>query len=133
MIVVLDASAALEMALARTEGPRFRAMLAGAELVLAPDIYPSEVTNAFWKYHAFESLSVETCMAGIEYCTGLVDDCRDTRDPGREAFAEAVRLRHPVYDLYYLVLARRNGACLLTRDKTMMKLARDLGVEIAGA
>lgn len=45
-----------------------------------------------------------------------------------EALTEAVRLRRPVYDMVYFVLARRLGATLFTLDKRLQALCIDNGV-----
>jgi prevent-host-death family protein len=55
MIAVLDASAAIENAIYKTSSALLKETLLKADLVLAPDIFPSEITNAFWKYGAFSN------------------------------------------------------------------------------
>ena len=45
------------------------------------------------------------------------------------AFSEAVRLNHPVYDMLYFVLARRNAATLFTLDRKLQQLCLDNGVD----
>ena len=60
----------------------------------------------------------------------LVDDFIPTVELAVEALHEATRLNHPVYDMYYFVLARRNGAVLLTEDKKLQVLALDNGVRL---
>ena len=42
---------------------------------------------------------------------------------------EAMRLRHPVYDMLYFVLARRNAATLFTLDRKLQQLCLDNGVD----
>lgn len=132
MIVVLDASAALEIALNRDDAKNFRAVLADSDVVLAPSTFPPEITNAIWKYRVFSDLDQGMCEAAIDYCLDLVDDYIDTKEFCREVFAESVRSRHPAYDLFYLVLARRNGAAILSKDKKMAGLAKELKIEVLG-
>ena len=60
----------------------------------------------------------------------LVDSYSDTSELAVEALHEAVRLNHTVYDLYYIVLARRNGAVLLTVDEKLKNVCTDCGVEV---
>jgi predicted nucleic acid-binding protein len=43
----------------------------------------------------------------------------------------AALTRHPAYDTFYLVLAKRNNAVLLTLDKSLMALAAQAGVSTA--
>ena len=74
MIIVLDASAALEIVLNNSEANKFADILTNAKLVIAPDIYSSEVVNAFWKYANYSDMDEEKCKSGIEYCIDLIED-----------------------------------------------------------
>lgn len=47
-----------------------------------------------------------------------------------EVFPESVRLNYSVYDLFYLVLARRLGALLATCNRRLAALARECGVPV---
>jgi predicted nucleic acid-binding protein len=132
VIAVLDASAAMEIALDKAEAMRFKKLLSASDLVLAPDIYPSEITNAFWKYGLYSGLEAEKCEKGIDYCLDLVDDFIPTSSLCKEVFSEAMESKHPAYDLFYIVLARRNGASILTMDKKLRKLAKRLKVKTLG-
>ena len=58
----------------------------------------------------------------------LVDCFHDDASLAKEALSESIRYRHPAYDMFYLVLARRTGATLFTLDKKMWALARDMHV-----
>lgn len=132
MIIVLDASAAIEIALNKDESNLFRELLIQSELVLAPDTFPSEITNTFWKYGLYSGLPIEKCEKGIDYCLDLVDDYINTKDLCREVFAESIKTEHPAYDLFYLVLARRHNACILTKDKKMIKTASEIKIRLSG-
>lgn len=131
MIAVLDASAAIEIALNKEWGEVFKDHLRVADVVIAPNTFPSEITNAFWKYNRFDALPIEKCGKGIDYCLDLVDDYIDTKDLCREVLGESTKRKHPAYDMFYLVLARRNDASLLTRDKKMMKMAKEMNIAVA--
>jgi predicted nucleic acid-binding protein len=130
MIVVLDASAAIEMALNKSDAAFFKKILLQSEVVLAPDTYPSEITNVFWKYGNFSGLSPGLCEQGISYCVDLIDDYIATVDLCKEVLSESLRTGHSAYDLFYLVVARRNNAGLLTKDKKMTAIARALKVTV---
>lgn len=130
MMVVLDASAAMEIVLEKDMSEAFREVLKQADLVVAPDTYPSEITNVFWKYGCHGNFPMEKCGEGIDYCINLVDDYISTRAMCREALAEALQHRHPAYDLFYLILARRNNALLLTKDKKLIQIAKELNVTV---
>jgi predicted nucleic acid-binding protein len=129
MIVVLDASGAIEIALNKKQGKAFKDILKNADLVLSPDIYPSEITNVFWKYGAASEIPVEECGKGTVFCLDLIDDYINTKPMCREAFSEAIIHNHPAYDIFYLLVARRNDAILLTKDKKVMALADKMKVK----
>lgn len=132
MIVVLEASAAVEIVLGHASGPRMAGMVGDAASVCAPHLYVAEVANAFWKYHRFEGLSREVCEKAVRRAIELPDRYWDDRDLQAEALAMACSGRRPVYDMLYLVLARRQGAVLLTADRALRDFARRHDVRVAG-
>jgi predicted nucleic acid-binding protein len=129
MIIVLDASAAIEIALNNMKSEKYRNLLKESDLVIAPDTFPSEITNVFWKYTYFSKMPFEQCEKGIEYCLDLIDDYIETRVICREVFAESIKNEHSSYDLFYLIVARRHNAAILSRDKKMNKIAEELGIK----
>jgi predicted nucleic acid-binding protein len=128
MISILDASAAVEIALGKDEAPVFNRMLIKSEIVLAPDLFVSEITNVFWKYRKFTGISDSQCIEGIEFCINLIDDYVETKELFREVFSQSVSVNHSVYDVFYLVIARRHSARLLTCDRKLKNLAERLNI-----
>jgi predicted nucleic acid-binding protein len=123
MTLVLDVSAAAELLLGRPEADRLSRQVEEAEWVLVPALYTAELCNVFWKYHEFHSLSRAACEQAIANGLALPDTFSDDRELHREAFAMACLCRRPVYDMLYLVLARRHAACLVTLDNQLKALA----------
>lgn len=130
MIVVLDTSAAVDLVLHPSKREKEADLLADAEWVLAPTLFVAEVANVFWKYHLFNNLPQEQAEQGLELALELPDSLADDRELCTEAFAMACRTGHPVYDMLYLVLARRNNALLLTRDRSLKRLAAKHDVRV---
>jgi predicted nucleic acid-binding protein len=128
--IALDASAAIEVALGRTDGRRFGDILEEASEVLAPDLLICEVTNTIWKYHQLEHLSLDVGQSAIEAAIGLVDTLISSSELYREAFLLARAVRRPVYDMLYLALARREDAALLTLDRVLRKEAERQSVRV---
>lgn len=131
MTIVLDTSAAVEVVLQRPRSEPLVRVLADADLVLVPGLYAAEIANVFWKYYRVSSLSSEDCKRGLERGMSLPDVFADDRELYREAFAMACLCRASVYDMLYLVLARRNAATLLSLDVTLREVAakHDVSVE----
>lgn len=126
--LVLDASAAIHLVLGTEGASAVADALEAASLVLAPDLYFAETASALWKYVRAGHLATPDADSRFEESMALVDETWSAESLAREVFAEANRLNHPVYDLYYAVLARRNGASLLTFDRRLATLARGLGL-----
>ncbi|WP_417296788.1 type II toxin-antitoxin system VapC family toxin [Ellagibacter isourolithinifaciens] len=127
-MVVIDANAALEMAFGGERGDALRALLLQGEEAIAPSVFHSEVSNACFKYAAFGSVGEEKAQVLLDRVEALVDCFHDDASLAKEALSESIRYRHPAYDMFYLVLARRTGATLFTLDKKMWALARDMHV-----
>ncbi len=128
-MIVLDSCAAVEMVRETPDGLALMDLMLEGEKAISPDLFPVEVCNVFWKYRRASMLSDREMVDCIARATGLVDELCDSVDILREATAEAVRLDHPVYDLLYFVLARRNDATLFTLDRKLQRLCLDNGVK----
>ncbi len=130
MNIVIDASAAVELALKGSQSVAMQTLLENADVIVAPDTFVSEVTNVFWKYRQFAGFTDEACLKGIEFCIGLVDDFVNSGELWREAFSEAVKNTASAYDMFYFVLARRNSGKVLSVDKKLNQIAEAAGLKI---
>lgn len=130
MIYVLDTCAAFEIAFHGPKYSLFMNAVAGAEKVIAPTLFDSEVTNVLWKYARNGAIDEENARKTLAYLLQMVDEYTDTSELAIEALHEGIRLGHSIYDMFYLVLARHNGAALLTTDKKLKALAKSLGVSV---
>jgi len=130
MIYVLDTCAAFEIAFHGPKYSLFMNAVAGAEKVIAPTLFDSEVTNVLWEYARNGAVDEENARKTLAYILQIVDEYTDTSELAIEALHEGIRLGHSIYDMFYLVLARHNGAALLTTDKKLKALAKSLGVSV---
>jgi predicted nucleic acid-binding protein len=130
VIIVLDTSAGAEIVLKRGHALALGEHIAEAEWVVAPTLYIPEITNEFWKYFRFSNMPVEECEKAIELAVALPDDYVHEETLYKEAFALACTTGRPVYDVYYLVLARRNNAYLLTMDASLQKSAKENSIRV---
>lgn len=130
MMIVIDTSAAVDLVLHPSEREKEADLLAVAKWVLAPSLFISEVANVFWKYHWFNKLPQEEAERDVNLALELPDSFADDQELYTEAFAMACRTGHPVYDMLYLVLARRNNALLMTRDRALKRLAAKHDVRV---
>ena len=130
MRLVLDASAAIEVALNRSKAQQFAHALEEADEVLAPELLVADVVNTVWKYQQFENLSLNTCDRALELALGLVDVLVSCKELYREAFLLARTTRRPAHAMFYLALARREDAPFLTTDAALRKEAERQGIRV---
>lgn len=128
MRLVLDASAAVRMVMRADGADELLESVSTATVVAAPSLYASEVGNALWRYVKGGSLQVETALERYEEAINLIDALTPDWELATEALTEAVRYRHPVYDLVYAILARRTGCAVLTMDERLGMLLGQMGI-----
>ena len=131
MRVALDASAAMEVVLARPRAAHYAEILAEADVVLAPDLFVPEVVNTIWKYHQLEGLPLDACDRALEAALGLVDVLVSSKEIYAEALLLARTARHSAYDMFYLALARREDAMFVTGDTALKREATRQGIRVA--
>ena len=127
-MIVIDCNAAVEMVRKTPRGRGFRSLMLKDEKVITSELLKAEVRNAFWKYVRADLLDADQAEVLVEKALDLVDEFVPLEDNAVESFAEAMRQNHPVYDLFYLTLARRNAATLFTADKKLAALCERMGV-----
>lgn len=126
--IVVDASAIVELVMT---GPRARKLLdvlTAATEVMAPDLLFSEVANALWKYVRAGAIEAESAVSLCEKALDLVDSTVPARELAKEALVAAVSQGHPVYDMCYAVLARREGCTVCTLDKAFARVLASMSV-----
>ena len=129
MITVLDASAAVAVAMNLPESMKFQSSIDTSDVVIAPDLFVAEVSNAIWKYVKAGIIDSDQGGLVVERAIGLVDSFEPGVNLYREAYSLSVTQMHPVYDALYLVLARRHNAFLATLDRRMGDLAVKLQIK----
>lgn len=126
MRTVLDASAATHIVLRSDLAPGLIEKLGQSTLVIAPALFHSEIANTLWKYVRCGDLDKDTAMTRYAEAMGLVDAFEADERLTSEALSAAFRCNHPVYDLLYVILARRHAGKILTVDKRLIALVRQM-------
>ena len=128
---VLDASAALHVVMRLPTAEPVIDKLEQANLVLVPQLYFSETANALWKYVSRNQLSAEQAIERYQDVCALPDQAISDQTLALEALSLASVHNHPVYDMIYAVLARRNACGVLSKDSRLAKLLTSVGVTAA--
>ncbi len=93
---------------------------------MTSDLFRVEVRNAFWKYVHAGLLTGHDAEKYVDEALALVDVFVPLCENADEAFAEAVRQDHSVYDLFYLTLARRSNGTLFSADRKLNALCEGM-------
>jgi predicted nucleic acid-binding protein len=119
--LVVDASVALKWFLQEEGSDRAAALLDTAELLIAPDLIVAEVCHAGWEaVRAGMALPVQLEIAAARLPI-VLDDLVPLAGLAADAAAAAMTLDHPVWDCFYLVLAERHDAQLVTADRKLLR------------
>lgn len=130
MTAVVDANAGIEVGLNRSRSKDITSLLRRFDQILTPSLYYAEITNALWKYLRSNRIGSDTAKQGLRIASELIDQYIDIQKYLDEVLTESVRLDHPVYDIFYLVLARRTDSTIITLDKRFRSLIAEEGLDI---
>lgn len=123
MIRVVDASVALKWVIPEADSPLAHLVRRSGEFI-APDLLVSECVNAIWKRARPEGYSDDERNEALQLVVHLKIELMPTRDLAIRAGALAQTLDHPAYGCFYLALAERSGAPLLTADHRLIAKLR---------
>ena len=130
MTVVMDVSGAMEILLQKEKAGKFHKILHESTLVIAPDLYVSELANTLWKYHSAKILTKDECLQLVKQGNKLIDKFISGVEIWEEAFSEGIKNKHSVYDMFYMVIARRNSGVLITSDSNLASICDKNQVQI---
>jgi predicted nucleic acid-binding protein len=108
---------------------KYNAILQEAPLTLAPDLYVSELSNTFFKYSIAKKLTDEECKHYINDGLDYIDHLVDSKELWQEAFQAALSNKHSVYDMFYIVTARRFCGTLITNDGPLAAICEKLQIQ----
>ena len=131
MTLVVDASVAAKWVLPEPSSADAAALRGQDSDLIAPSLVVAEIGNALWKSF------MRGDMAGRDIAHVLrVAACHYSRlipyeTIAAEAMKLAIDLKHPIYDCFYLALAERERAPLISADKRLIAAAkRAKGIEV---
>lgn len=128
-MIVLDASAILEVLLQTPAAPRVsRLIFAGNESLHAPHLIDLEVVQVLRRY---VRVAVISAQRGTEAVTDLLD-FPITRYPHSVLLGRVWQMRQDLtaYDAAYVALAEALDARLVTRDRALARAAKGVRIEV---
>ena len=130
MTVIPDVSGVVEILLHKDKANLYSKTLQDATLVVTPDLFVSELTNTIWKYKTANLITDEKCIKYILAGISSISQFIGSKEIWQEAFAEGVKNNHSIYDMFYMVTARRYGGILITNDSVLASICRKNRIEV---
>jgi len=121
MTLVVDASVALRWCFPLPGSDRAERLLTSGDRLIAPDLIIAEVTNAVWKFATFDHVEEDVARSAVEQVINAFEELVPIPDLRERALAIAIHQRHPAYDCFYLALAERYEARLITADERLIR------------
>ncbi len=130
MTIVVDASVAAKWILPEAGSSAAAALRQQDSELIAPSLLAAEIGNAIWKAARRGNVSTSEALTGIEAALIWFETLIPIEELRVRALAFAIELGHPIYDCFYLALAERENAPLVTADEAMIAAARRAKVKV---
>jgi predicted nucleic acid-binding protein len=124
--LVVDASVAAKWVLPEAHSDRAAKLGSGAEPIIAPDLVYAEIGNAIWKRAVQGELSVATAVEALATAVSLFGALVPMQELSDRAIEIAIQLEHPIYDCFYIALAERERATLVSADRRLLAAAKGI-------
>lgn len=130
MTLVIDASVAVKWVLPEDGAERAAALHTQSQELIAPTLIAAEIGSALRKRVAAKELSLSEALSAARIATGLIGRLVPIPELAERALEISIELKHPIYDCFYLALAERENAALITADADLIAKARNVKIKV---
>jgi predicted nucleic acid-binding protein len=120
-MLVVDASVALKWFIEEAGSEAAAALLTGNASLIAPDLIIAEVCNAGWKAVRAGGMTPMQHDHAADRMALAFDELVPLAGLAPHAVALSRLLEHPVYDCFYLALARERDVQMVTADRRLVR------------
>lgn len=124
MTLIVDASVASKWVLPEDGAERASRLRERDDDIIAPALIVSEIANAIWKRIVWGELETDDAVVALGSAVNIVARLIPLEELAKNALATAAELKHPIYDCFYVALAEREGAPLVTADNRLLTVAK---------
>ena len=130
MTIVVDASVAVKWILPEPGSSAAAALREQDPDLTAPSLVAAEIGNALWKAVQRGGVTRTEALEGFDAALIWLQSLIPMEELRARALTLAIELRHPIYDCFYLALAERENAPLVTADAAMLAAARKAKIKV---
>ena len=131
MTLVVDASVAAKWVLPEPGSAEAAALRAEDADLIAPSLVLAEIGNALWKSAMRGELPEEDLSHVLGIVAGHYARLVAIEEIAPQALNLAMTLEHPIYDCFYIALAERERAVLVSADSRLVAAAQRVrGVKV---
>jgi predicted nucleic acid-binding protein len=122
--LVIDASVAIKWVLPEDGAQRATALRESSDELIAPTLIAAEIGSTMRRRAATEELTPREALNAARIAIGLLGRMVSMPELAGRALELAIELRHPIYDCFYLALAERERAPLISADKKLLTVGK---------
>jgi predicted nucleic acid-binding protein len=130
MSLIVDASVAVKWFTDEVGSAAARALGNSGDALIAPSLVIAELGNALWKKCRLGATARTQAIRAIEQAPEHFEALFEQAELRARALELALDLNHPIYDCFYLALALRENAPLVTADARLREAAQRAGAEV---
>jgi len=130
MTLVVDASVAVKWVASELGSVAAADVRRHDDYLIAPSLIIAEIGNALWKKALRREMNRSEAVSAFRLAVFHFAEFVPFEDFREAALELAIELRHPIYDCFYLALAERENAPLITADEAMLAAARKAKVKV---
>jgi predicted nucleic acid-binding protein len=119
-VIVVDANVAIKWVVEQTNFERAREIVERKIELIAPGMFVAEVTSTLWRYVRLKQITADQARAGLASILGQISSIERDANLAAAALGIGLELNYAPYDCFYLVLAMRRGAPLVTADRRLI-------------
>jgi predicted nucleic acid-binding protein len=126
---VVDASVAAKWFFVESGDQEARELALSGGALIAPDLIVPEVCNVAWRKVVEKEITVERALGIALQLPSLLNRLIPAAELAPRAVELATKLRHPIYDCFYLALAEIADGELVTADRKFLKVIGRAGFD----
>jgi len=131
MTIVVDASVGVKWVLPETGSEGAAAIRTADDDLIAPSLAYAEIGNAIWRAVVRGDVPAAEARRDLKVAVSHYRRIIPLAELADRALELATRLRHPIYDCFYLALAERERCPLITADGRLIAAAKAMkGVKL---